>query len=242
MAHGAPDDSNVVVQKQLYAMVDAGELAVRLGCVGSVDRLGNVLRAVSFEYGFDVEEVYETGIGASVSLVAEKGVWSGYSLCLETGTGPSNEVQVSWGVVHPEAARHGVEVWVNPNSDIVKLVFVPYINTGTTLDYGLVEIAPATGAIRVSEAVGEWTEVSERATIDQFGEFATPVKIVVDASTKKLVRLRVGSKTIDLSNYNMISYAEVYPRIFRAYVTAYGDGETSGVVYISGVILTQNEP
>lgn len=242
MAHGAPDDSNVVSVGPQERVQDMAELAVRLGGIASIDRWGRVAYQDSFENG--VGDWQGFGAGSQWAyLSCERARSGGY--CAHLGWDADAEYFLkSLNIVldFPLAGHVGMEAYFHPymsggTYSIWAMLYSPtvYVNVG-------IKWNGVTDTIQVRDETGTYVDVLDVEYTYGFWRCWRCLKMVVDLDDLVYRRAYWGGIEIDpsaVSIGNSPSYLEPFCRIW---VGATGLEDYAGECKVDDFIFTIYEP
>jgi len=242
MAHGHPDWGVQAPTSKIYSMLDLGEVVVRLGAVGSVDRLGNVLVEDDFRNGIARVTLAHAGVGGDGGIAQFPCRFGGHSVWLETGTGANPTSHVDLVCAYVTASRLGFEVYVAVDDEVMAITLAPTIvGNGLAIVAG-VRINPVTSVLGIWAGGGVYTSVATDAKVRDDAQTFNVIKVVIDAVTGQYIRIRVNDKTYDVSAYTAPSTAWGLATWLQMRVYLDGALATSGTGYVDGLIVTENEP
>ena len=149
MVHGNRDYFSSIPLSTMYSMIDAGELAARLGSIVTFDRRGNVLWLTGFEEGLAEWSTWGRGEGFAVTVSTDKAFSGGYSCKLVPGRTPTYEAGISRHHYLPVSSKIGFEFSFFPSSALnylynrmyfykdkkVHMCKIRYNHVGKTIDY-----------------------------------------------------------------------------------------------------------
>ena len=107
MAHGAPDNYEVKPTNITNTLQDDAELAVRLGAVSSIDRLGNVIWFDNFSNGSNSWILSGDGLGNDASVSSARYKHGGFSLKLTGGRDDDLQSTCYVFLTYPEPSKNG---------------------------------------------------------------------------------------------------------------------------------------
>jgi len=241
MAHGAPDDSNVKMGVDVQRVDDLAELAARLGSVVLYNRGGNVLLVEGFESGLNAWDLNTTGAAAAVTLSNEK-VYSGTIACrVDTGTGLTPYAGLAKYLPPVGESRIGLQTCFSLNSDVVDVrLQLTYGKPGPRYYFSLM-YDHVTGELKYESAPGVWTMFAKPGKIYDGSNNWHNIKVVADMVTGLHVRAYLDGGVYDMSSLIPNTGAWVDGPFLFPLLRIYGDGVTSGVLYLDNVIVTYNE-
>ena len=241
MAHGAPDDSDIIKVGDTYRLDDMAELAVRLGSPVGYHRFGDVIWMETFEGGLGAWQVYESSGDMHVYLQS--------SHCLNAGVG----AELLTGAASPEYAgihrrspfyastRIGVSVLYSCAGDgaLVSLELLYY--DGTAYHMGTVRIQHKSGDVHYANSAGVWTLAANLGSLDADGVVWYSVKLIIDTALGTFVGLHFAGSYLDLSGLLLRTAASTDAPRSAAVMRLHAPDDTAHSVYLGSVVFTVNE-
>jgi len=242
MAHGYQDWGRGAPRTVTYGGIDLDELAARLGSPSFYDRRGEVVWYDQFEYGIEPWTIETTGTGGDGADVTAVWLTKGHSLRLRSGTDEGAQTQAERILFMPQLTRIGLEASLcfggSVGYGVLSLAFLD----GTYNQAYLARIDFANDRVQISAAVAGWVNVITGMPLNQGDNLFYPIKIVVDASTRKWVRLLFANQAVDLSAYSgAVTPSAVAPTLDISFFVL-TDDDASRVMWVDNVVLTQDEP
>jgi hypothetical protein len=241
MAHGAPDDSDVVKQVDLYRVDDMAELAVRLGSIVTYRRTGQVMFLDTFEAGLACWEDSGGGLGSALTLQSSYARSCGVCPRLDVGmvAGGYELLTGSYPIWGDERVGIQFEVSIGNSIGCIYLSLdyyspahhilyrIRYNQAAQTLDYW--------------NAAGAYTIIATGPQLRASPGFFHHIKVILDYDTHSYVRLLVNGTSYDLSGISaqvLAGFATSYVMLnLGVYSTALG----AGYVLIDNIVLTRGE-
>lgn len=222
--------------------ISSSELAVRLGAINRLDRLGEVILADSFEDGLVHYSITTSGVGSKVILWAGIGRSGAYAIQVTTSSTNNQESGIIASVPLIELSRSGFEISGTLTATASYLVIYLTMYTGSIKYDARLRYRIDTHNLEIWVSPGTWLAVGT-ATITLFGGSRfTSLKVVGDPITGTYVRAVLNGLRVDISTNLLISSAStVAPSItVQAYLATLSSGQI--VTYLDDAIITQNEP
>jgi len=242
MAHGAPDDSNVVAVRAQERVDDMAELAVRLGSIASVDRWGRVAYQTNFEKGIGDWQNVDTGSQWGY-LSCEGARSGGYCLHLGWDADAESPSKCIWLLLdYPLAGNVGVEAYIHPYFSGGWYALYGELYSGSRLYYYGIRWNGVTETIQVKDETGNYIDVLDVDYTYGFWRTWRCLKVVADTENERYKRGWWGPFSIDLSGISMKSigsYVEPYSSIN---IKGQGLEGYPGEYKVDDVILTVYEP
>lgn len=221
--------------------VTLSELAIRLGSPKRYDRGGEVLWMDSFWYGTQAWEIF-TSTNSRYSIVTYPARTGGFSLRLTTEPAAGGYVTIQHYEPYLAATRFGAEIsWTY--TDLVSMytwTFTIGLLDGTW--QAAVKYDPVLRYLYYRNAAGNYVVLSYGFRVLEASSFFNTIKIVVDAATKKWVKLMLNNSVFDLSTESLY---QTTPATFPAVAfLMHLDSREGywGTVHVDDAIITQNEP
>jgi hypothetical protein len=221
--------------------ITLSELAIRLGSPKRYDRHGEVLWMDSFWYGTQAWGIYKSA-NSNAYLVTWPARSGGYALRLVIGSASGDYVQIAHAEPYLVATRFGAEIsWTYCS---VVSAYYWYFTIGLTTGTWTAEVKydPINYVLYYKNSAGSYVTLATSFRVLEDSTFFNTIKIVVDANTKKWVKLMLNGSVFDLSAQALYqSTAQPYPAInFAMRVVSYPGYQ--GIVHVDDAIITQNEP
>lgn len=242
MAHGLPDWTPSDIKETVYAVIDLAELAVRLGAVSSIDRLGNVLFFDDFSNGKEAWYEQLSGTGASIGVSSKYFKLGGFSLKLVGGSDSDK-----YAIANVESAfsigyRFGAEYTFSVDSNVDYVIFPLWVRGSADGYLPKIKVDMTGDEILYLDSSEVWQSIVTPISIcTDLYHFHT-LKYVIDFQTGYYVRLIVDGVTYDLSAYVMPTYPPDPKTLIAAFIEVYSKNGVNGICHLDSVILTQNEP
>lgn len=241
MAHGYPDYGISAPVATIYPIIDAGELAVRLGSIDTQDRRGNVIWLDTFEDG--VEKWYHIpAVGASFKWSAENPYQGGFSGRLQTDDIAVEEAEVEITRPYPVLSKMGFELAFSYNQYLTHIQLSTYLADGTNMHRAKVRWSQATKTWEYRDDGYVWRSLAPVANFPSgLANFAI-VKLVVDYVAQEYVRLIANNITYDLSGKGYSKTNSVSGPYIYFNILIETNANFSAVLHLGSFILTTNEP
>jgi len=241
MAHGLPDDSNIVKPGPTVTMTDQAELAVRLGSIVTFDRLGTVVDLETFLHGCSRWELDSWGVGGGVTLSNYRSIFDGVSLKLTSGTGGIPNAIAVWNLAYPVLSRLGYEACYALGEDRHELRHGIFLYHDGIQTYFILNWDLTTGIITYMDITGFWLPTGI-VMVPVPGDYLFQrVKLVVNGVNNEYERLIVNDEHYDLTTRYCPTMGAGPGNFAVCWTEVEGDGITSTDVYLDGCIFTQTE-
>lgn len=242
MGHTAPDWSWMGKVSTIYALQDMAELAARLGSPVTFDRRGNVIWFDDFSEGTHGWTAIPLGGGAAASLAVEHTLLSPYSYKLTAGNSTPWTCTLLRSMPITRPTKVGIEV------------IARYSTAKGTFDIGLdyyldneqypwrARIDPSTPTLLQVYHAGDYVTVKEYPRWYASPEPFFTLKLVIDLEDLSYERLIFNKDEVDVSAYAATAAGYTGLDMLRIALTLTSGGAWNPDIWVSGVILTQNEP
>lgn len=241
MAHGAPDDSNVVNTVDLYRVDDMAELAARMGSIMSFLRSGKVLYLEDFERGLSAWTVTEVDADSDVTLSNDRVFMGKAGVYFASGTGTYHYAQINKLLPAPQVCKVGLAGHFSVVTGAKYYYFYVSYGDGSKI-YAF--------CVRYDHTVGKLAYYHHD---DAYTEFATPgvlyhaannfhvFKMVFD-----LVTLEYDRLYLDRIEYAMTDLEPEYQGtellpFLSVVIKVEGDGTDQTELYLDNLVLTFDE-
>ncbi|MDR7492452.1 MAG: hypothetical protein QN122_13525 [Armatimonadota bacterium] len=218
------------------------ELAMRLGAIPSIDRLGEVIVADSFEHGLATYSTQALGTGGSVTLSAARSRSGRYSALLTAGSAGFLTASISRALSFQGLGRHGFEFAFALASLYQQLRIEIERYTGTQQHLWAVRIDENTDTIQVLQSDGTYATVATIITPLIDSRVFHSAKLVVDLGTRSYVRFRLAAATYDLTAYSAQVSNNTSQPLFRNRLVLLGRAGFNDQMYTDDWIHTHQEP
>jgi len=221
------------------------ELAARLWSINTYDRRGNVVFMDNFDEPVLKWSPISFGAGSSVALSTLYSRVAGNSVKLAVGTGLNFYAAIYKYLPLPIESKLGMEASFTIPIDIDRLGISFVLYTGNEKhESGLFYSRTADKLYLFNVAIGTPTSV----VASDVNPFASNylfhnIKLVIDYSTNKYLRVMLDNKEYDVSD---IGYKVTSPHPWGSSVVvglwAINNNVGTPIVYVDDAICTQNEP
>jgi hypothetical protein len=242
MTHGVPDWGVTNAPRNIYQVLDLGELAARLGSIDAFDRRGDVVFLDDFEDGLAHWATGGSGAGNDVRLTRARSRSGAYSAKLTPGT----TLGQSAIMVHRQPlafwSPSGAEFSFNLADNISYLdLFLTTQDAAQLVTYGIRYDRLFT-RLRYLGPGGPWITF-DPAVPDLLDAYTfQTMKLVVNPEAERYARLQVNSTTYDLAAYLPFVAAPAGAPWLSMQLEVIDIGALAAPLRVDDVILTQNEP
>lgn len=242
MAHGYPDYGLAAAIQNIYAVVDLGELAARLGSGVNYDRLGNAVLVDDFSAGLGAWDQGTGDVGDSVTLGVGDGKDGAYCAKLGVAGGALNEASVSRYVLYSLPGKFGLEVSfsLTVSMSTVDVTF-RYVKGGTMTDAQL-RYDVVAGTLGVKTTGGGYQTIATGVALKTGASVYHTMKLAMDSDTARYVRVRVDDVTYSIPAVAVYQETTGEKNALWVDVTCVSVALLSSTLRVDNVVVTQNEP
>lgn len=241
MAHGAPDDSDVLKEQDLYRVDDMAELAARLGSIVTYRRSGQVVYLDDFANGLNHWLVHTFLAGDAVTLQNLRTRSRGACPRFNVAAGGAAIAEIAsrfpvWGAEH--VSLQG-EMCLNPEPHWAFLDIQYHILTGWYW-FRLVYDIP-TGSLLYLDATGAYIVLSTSLNLAQDGSAFYSAKLTIDLAAACYVRISVGQAIFEMPGvpgYLTVIASNDYVDVAAGFT---GRLAGAGFGYWDNIIITRGE-
>jgi len=241
MAHGAPDDSNVVKQGDVYRLDDMAELAARLGSPVSYHRFGTVIWTETFEGGLGGVTPVETHPGAKVYVQSLN--WRSEGVAAELHTEVADPeaagMRKTGGYYRDTTLGFSVEFCNAGVGNIIRQ-YISYYD-GSVRRHGAIRITPPSGVIEYQNESLTWVPCMDVGVLDADGLLWYPIKLILDTFNCCYIRFHFGDQVVDLSGIALYQEPCVEASNSRLLLWLNSPDATERSVYTDNWVFTVNE-
>jgi len=249
LAKGAPDYTRKVILTEAENLfgkviqVGDSELAARLESPVTYERRGNVYMFDSFEYGLIKVQTSAIGTGASVATDSTAARTGQYSAKLTAGSDSLRKAAITYKIPAIISSKPiGIEFAWNINSDVDYLSVLIYIADGTTLKTAGIRYVRSAKRFDYYDTSGAWTTTGITYQIDLEPPPFYPLKLVLDHTNNKYLRMYFGPTEHDLSSFSFGGTASGAAPLVTVEIAVYSDVAVNGIAWVDDFIFTVNEP
>lgn len=223
-----------------YAMADLGELAARLGSIVTFDRRGNVIWTDDFQSG--VNKWWLEGASTSTFTWSSR-TSNGNGFCGELATNANlyGDADIYVSRPFPVLSKMGFEFSFCLDQYLLELYLDVTLYDGTNYYNGVVKWINASDKCQCGgNDLSPTIDLMESSSsLHDF--YWNTIKLVIDFTTKKYVRLIVNDVTYDLTSYSLTSSSSSY-RMVNVHISIMNNSTNITILYLGNMIITQNEP
>ena len=241
MAHGAPDDSNVVKQGDTHRVDDMAELAVRLGSVLTFRRDGEVQTIEDFSGGLGAWYTIATGASGTFYLANDTFLSSGVSLQLAQDAADEeycNLYKINPVFVTGKVGFHG-NIAVRKKPKYVTWSFWLYdIAGGASFEF---RYSFDDAAIAYLDSEGEYIPIADNVVLYPHLHLFHSYKLVVDLEQRAYVRLYLNEDEYPLVGISGHLEAATDYTYLLAILSVESSPARDVEVYVDNLVITRNE-
>jgi hypothetical protein len=243
MTHTLEDYTTKWKLAKIYAQIDTGELAARIGAPSTFDRRGNI-------YWFDdfndspLKWQVQTHIDGGTGALDTTYPYMGTQCCLLTTHNVADRwVRIRRAFPYPLSNRIGFEWWWQTADLEIEHEAWFEIDDGTNLYTAMYMIDVENKTLKIWTGAGTWTTVATLTEhITRRTYMYNVMKIVVDFDAAEYVRCFFNETEYDISAHSMVGGASAdYARI-DTWLEVTTTDNTANNLYIDNFIYTFNEP
>jgi hypothetical protein len=241
MAHGVPDDQDVVKQGDVYRVTDLAELAARLRSMVSYNRYGDVVLTDDFSEGLERWETLTTGTGGLVKLTSLAYLSSGVATLLTPGSlvGSLAQIAITFAPLLYGPIGAAIAFRYYPVLDRIEFDYYSYDGIGYykfAIWYNITEKALY---YRNSDGVG--VKFDDNVDLINSKVMFHQVKMVVNTLNGEYIRFYINNTTYVFDGIMAQYAASSEDPNERFFVIAWGYTPYTGYAIVDNFILTQNE-
>lgn len=242
MVHTLPDYTTKWRMATIFANIDDAELAARLGSIDTFDRRGNVVWMDDFEASTLKWKAITHGDNAAVALSAASAYSGAQSMALTAGEGATGYAYGHRYITTSIAGKIGLDLCFTVDSATKTLTFWLIYNYGNYDYRGELIYYPATDKLVLTDSAGTEQDVFTSRPLYEDSLCYHHLKLVIDSSTLKYVRVLLNEHSFDASAYSLYPASVAGTTHMRVGLQHVSDHAAVKTIYIDNVIITQNEP
>ena len=241
MVHGNRDYFSSIPLSTMYSMIDAGELAARLGSIVTFDRRGNVVWLDGFEEGIAQWERLGSGADWNVNISTVTAMSGGYSCQIK----PHSAGSLYAGIERAHyALREGIigfELCFCLGQYIANFnVYVIVYQNGLQLSYW-VKYQQSDRAWYYLNSAGTYTKLFNSDDLATADMLWCRCKLVFDTKDKVYVRFLMNDKEYSMSGIACPVVEYEHRSLVLLGISVFGEAGHSPASYVDNIILTVNE-
>jgi len=242
MAHTLSDYTTKYKLVRVFGQADGGEVAARLGSPVTIDRRGNLIWFDDFEAANAVKWKTLLSTGSTAELNTAYAWMNNASMKLTTHTDSGDFAAIVKYLPIPIDNSVGIEFRyrLGDGKPITQINLTGY--TGSYYFSGAVRYNFNTSKLYYLNSLGVYSEITNTDYNGNDGEYWHYLKLALNWSTKKYIRLMYNNTTYDLSDIALYTAASATKNMLAIALTCIADTDAAASIYVDNVILTQNEP
>jgi hypothetical protein len=237
-----PDWGGQYNSPQFFPLFDQAELAARLGSPVFYDRRGSVIWYETFEYGLAGVVKEESGAGSSVYLSSTFYEQPPFSAVLEHGPVAGRYAQIYRRVAIPQSKNIGFAASIKASASASLIRIEVRMRDGATSWETYLKADLTNKKLYVLTEGAVETEIDAAIPDLAAGYYFAHFKIVVDFTTKKLVRAMLDDVEYDLSAYTISSQASALAPHLLCLVRHESDKASTRNINVDNLIISAAEP
>jgi len=241
MAHGAPDDSNIVKIGDTHRVDDMAELAARLGSPVSFIRSGEVLFLDDFACGLNGWTKTWVPADGNILPSNERVVTGGVSGYLVSGTG-ANPIATLYKLFPlPTISKLGLAVTFSIGAAGRWFHFGLSYQDGLHLYVFSIRYDPGLETLGYTDIDGDPVTIATQVILSELVNNRNILKLVIDLRTGCYVRLYLNNVEYSLAGISGQVVDEDDPARISLSCMVWGDGLAFTELWVDSVVLTGNE-
>lgn len=242
MVHGTPDWYDTAPLTSVHRVTDLGELAARLGSIVTFDRRGNVYYPTSFEEGLGGWQPLKSGLAADVGLSTEWSLWGALSVKLTAGSHLERYAAIRRWLPRPEPLKIGQSasfVLGDDGEEIRSQLVVRYDDVKYE---GRISYYQDTQKVQYLGAGGTMVDLITGLNLYVWSYMHHTMKFVIDLEAGEYLRAIVNDEAVSMAGISLWKPGDPGPDYLSSAFWNIGDLNKNNVVYVDGLILTEDEP
>jgi len=226
----------------VFKQMGLAELSARINPLLSLDRRGDVLWWKNFDNGFTDVHLDGSGDNYVIRLDTEGAYWGNYALKMTTGGEWDNASFVAKTAMLLSISNHGASFLFSPGENNAYIRFYLAVRYGGFLRNGWVQINTVDWVLSYYHPTNGWTAIADIPAMITNSAYIHYLKMVIDPITNKYVRLMLDSESYDVSEYPLTTESDDKYSVVMLNFSNVGMDTQLATVWLSGIILTHNEP
>lgn len=242
MPRGQPDFGMYAAKEVASSVSDMGEVAARLGSIVIYDKRGDVVDFDNFEEPV-LKWSHASGYGTGYARFTSSSVKSASQAVLlgvDTGTYSDYKMYKYRSILASD--RLGAEISFSkmPTNHLFRLQMIKY--DGTTAHQATIVLDSVLKKIYALTPSGGEEDIVTGIVLYSGNFVFYTLKLVVDFSTDKFVRLMFAQTEYDISSYSLRTSSDTTSPMLEEWLQLTSKGSDAGEVTLDDYILTQAEP
>ena len=241
MAHGVPDDSDVIKQGDVYRVTDLAELAARLRSMVSYDRYGDVVLLDDFTDGLQMWESSGTGGTNYVRLTSTMYLSGGVAVMLVPGAaaGSFSQIAITFSPLLYGPVGVSIAFRFYPVIDALRFEYFSYDGIGLYRYVIVYNVREHTLAYLNSD--NNYTVFDTDVDLTYSKMMFHRLKLVVNTLTGTYIRLYINNLTYVFDDVKCYYQGSSEFSNERFIFNVWGYAPYTGYCVIDNLVLTQNE-
>lgn len=241
MAHGAPDDSNVMKFGGVNRLDDLGELAARLGSPVMYHRLGDVVFIDDFEYGLNSWETFGTNSDRFCRTSNEASLSRGASCILNSGTGGFLPIYIQNHFASVMGKRLGFYVAISLRANVGTFGMNLHVYSRTEQMSYMWQWRKSTRELTCRTTGGGFHSIDSDVGLYENPTLYHHFKLVIDQQTQMYRGLYLNDVYYDLSSVPGWITTPGREKHIITNVLNSGDGTLASEIALDNFVITTNE-
>jgi len=241
MAHGAPDDSNVVKYGLVNRLDDLGELAARLGSPVKYHRTGDVIYLDDFEYSLNGWETEGVNADRFCQISNAASLSKGNCCLLNSGTGGVLPIYIRTRHAAVQGDTIGFHVALSLRSNIATFGMGVGVYSAARLHTFSWAWVKATSFLSCQTTLGANHPIDAALELYESDTLFHHFKMVVNQTTGYYVGLYVDDVFYDLSTVPAWTTTPGATKRIVTYIANSGDGVLAAEIALDDFVITVNE-
>lgn len=242
MAHGYADYGDRSPKKIVHAIYDIGELASRLRGIRTFDRLGSILEYDDFGNGLGKSLISTYGAGATYKITTKKFLSSGFSLLMTGGSNGARTTYTTLEYAYPLVTNIGYEAWYLYYYAVAEFEFEIILGDNINIYSFALKFDTVTNILYIYDNISGWVVLDNDFYFDRSSPKWEFLKFVIDAETKKYIRVVTSKQIYDVSAYTADTTAIALGYFIDGRFYIVSDIGANGEAYLDSHLLTIDEP
>jgi len=242
MAHGMPDDGNIVYEENLYRSDDLGELAIRLGAPGAYIRSGHVVWQDNFTQGLG--QWIQTTLGVDSVARLDNAAWvtGGVSLQLYADASDPGIILIQRLVGMPYAGRFGLSAMLILDPTTYQVSMGAYALHNFPRQEYRINYDHTLKTLSYLSAGGAEVLFADGVLVEDGSIVPYPAKLVFDTIKGEYVRFFFAGVEYDLSGLGCRTAAVAPTWLIVLRFVGESTGAFTATTWLDDVILSIDEP
>jgi hypothetical protein len=242
MARGSLDFSNVVNSGISFSVAPSWEAINRPLGLLSKDLRGQCLLYNDFEDGSPSASETFTNVPVYQGIAVNNIYPGNFSYRMKTNVGANSLCALTFGLPYALADRCGHEALYYCNDSVTVIRHKLNYFSGSVVHESAVRFDTNDGKTYLLNNVGVYVDISSLVTHTFPDTHYQNIKLVVDFTTGKYLRVLINSVLYDISAYSYKQSASVVKSYLQYENRVNNFGANSAEIFVDNIIITGNEP